>query len=74
MNKFESDFPGNAGVVPTAAAIPSSTASAPHDPGASAHPKKVYTSPHLVEYGDVRKLTETVGNGGVNDGLHFKTA
>jgi len=30
--------------------------------------KRVYVSPKLVVYGDVRDLTRTVGNGAINDG------
>ena len=39
--------------------------------------KKSYATPTLIAYGDVRKITETVGGHGAGDGgfgMHNKTA
>ncbi len=57
MNTFESGSESKVGAV--------SSAQGQH--------KKPYTAPRLVQFGDVRTLTESIGNGNVFDGLSNKT-
>lgn len=36
--------------------------------------KKLYTTPTLTVYGNLRSITKTVGMGSLNDGMSGKTA
>ncbi len=37
-------------------------------------PVKIYKKPRLEVYGDLAKITETINNGKINDGMANKTA